>query len=47
MLNDREMQSRLQRAVNQNVPITNYGTAIAHMHGILKRSLEPFQGIFE
>lgn len=47
MLNDREMQSRLQRAVNQNVLITNYGTAIAHMHGILKRSLEPFQGIFE
>lgn len=47
MLNDREMQSRVQRAVNQNVPITNYGTAIAHMHGILKRSLEPFQGIFE
>lgn len=47
MLNDREMQSRLQKAVNQNVPITNYGTAIAHMHGILKRSLEPFQGIFE
>ncbi len=47
MLNDREMQSRVQKAVNQNVPITNYGTAIAHMHGILKRSLEPFQGIFE
>ena len=39
MLNDKEMQSRVARAVNQNVPITNYGTAIAHMHGILKRSL--------
>ena len=47
MLNDREMQSRVQKAVNQNVPNTNYGTAIAHMHGILKRSLVPFQGIFE
>lgn len=47
MLNDREMQSRVQKAVNQNVPITNYGTAIAHMHGMLKHSLEPFQGIFE
>lgn len=46
MLNDREMQSRVQRAKNQNIPITNYGTAIAHMHGILKRSLEPFEGSF-
>lgn len=43
MLNEREMQSRLERAENGGVPITNYGTAIAHMHGILKRSIEPFE----
>ena len=44
MLNAREMQSRMQRAVNQNVPFTNYGTAIAKMKGILERSIEPLNG---
>lgn len=42
MLNEREMKYRLQCAEDQAVPITNYGIAIAHMKGILKRSLEPF-----
>lgn len=41
-LNEREMKYRLRCAKDQDVPITNYGTAIAHMNGILKRSLEPF-----
>lgn len=45
MLNDKEMQSRMQKAGAQNVPIVNYGVAIAHMHGILKRSLAPFPDI--
>ena len=40
MINQREMQSRIKTAVSQNVPITNYGTAIAYFTGILKRSLE-------
>ena len=43
MLNEKEMQSRLKTATDGGVPITNYGTAIAHMHGILKRSIEPFK----
>ena len=43
MLNEREMKYRLQCAKDQMVPITNYGTAIAHMRGILMRSLEPFR----
>ena len=42
MLNEREMQSRIGRAVRQNVPVTNYGTAIAYMNGILKRSVAMF-----
>ena len=42
MLNEQEMQSRIKRAVSAGVKIVNYGVAIAHMHGILKRSLEPF-----
>lgn len=42
MLQEREMQNRLSRALEADVPMTNYGTAIAYMKGILKRSLEPF-----
>lgn len=42
MLNAREMKYRIQCACDQMVPITNYGMTIAYIHGILKRSLEPF-----
>ena len=42
MLNGREMQSRIGRAVSQGVPVTNYGTAIAYMNGILRRSISMF-----
>ena len=45
MLNEREMKYRLKCAVDQNVPMTNYGTAIAYMNGILKRSLSVFRDI--
>ena len=42
MLNETEMASRLARAAEQGVPICNYGVAIAHCNGILRRSLELF-----
>lgn len=42
MLNAREMQSRTGFAADCGVPMTNYGTAIAHMHGILRRSVGLF-----
>lgn len=42
MLNAREMQSRTGYAADCGIPMTNYGTAIAHMHGILRRSVEIF-----
>ena len=42
MLNEKEMKSRIKCCNEQGVPVTNYGIAIAQMHGILKRSLEPF-----
>ena len=42
MLNETEMGYRIRRALEQQVPITNYGTAIAHMKGILKRSTAMF-----
>ncbi|MDE6745251.1 MAG: [FeFe] hydrogenase H-cluster maturation GTPase HydF [Oscillospiraceae bacterium] len=45
MLNEREMKYRYACAEEQGVPITNYGIAIAHIHGILKRSVEPFEEI--
>lgn len=41
-LNEREMKHRLKCAKDQNVPMTNYGVALADMHGILDRSLEIF-----
>lgn len=41
-LNEREMKYRLACAKDQGVPMTNYGIAIADMHGILDRSLEIF-----
>lgn len=42
MLGEREMQSRMERAGRAGVPFTNYGTLIAHINGILDRSLEIF-----
>lgn len=42
MLNEREMKYRLKCAQDQGIPMTNYGIAIAHMKGILARSIEPF-----
>ena len=42
MLNEKEVKHRASKTTAQGVPITNYGTMIAHVHGILKRSLEIF-----
>ena len=42
MLTEREMQYRARQAEDAGVPMTNYGMVIAHTHGILRRSLEPF-----
>ena len=45
MLGEREMQSRLRRAAEQCIPVTNYGIAIAQIHGILDRALRPFSAL--
>ena len=45
MLNRREVNYRMQCALDQRVPITNYGIIIAYLQGILKRSLEVFPWI--
>ena len=45
MLNEREMKARIRHSLDCNVPITNYGIAIAQMHGILSRAVTPFPDI--
>lgn len=47
MLTEREMKSRIRHTLDCGVPITNYGIAIAHMNGILARSVEPLPEIRE
>ena len=42
ILNVKGMAHRVATAVAAGTPIVNYGIAIAQMHGILRRSLEPF-----
>lgn len=42
MLTEQAMKSRMGAAKMAGVPVVNYGVAIAHMHGILYRSLELF-----
>lgn len=45
MLNEKEVIHRNKCAMAQNVPMTNYGIAIAYMHGILQRTLTPLPQI--
>ena len=47
MLNEREIMYRNKCAYLQNVPMTNYGIAIAYMNGILKRTVKPLPEIKE
>jgi hypothetical protein len=42
MWNRKTMLGRIFQARRQNVPITNYGMAIAKLNGILERALAPF-----
>lgn len=44
-LNEREMKYRLSCAVDEGIPITNYGILIAYIQGILKRSIQVFPNI--
>ncbi len=47
MLTEREMQYRARSSADSGKPMTNYGIVIAHTHGILRRSLEPFGDILK
>lgn len=43
MTNRREILSRIMKAEEAGVPITNYGIVIAHCVGILERAVSPFK----
>ena len=45
MLGEREVTYRRKFAEDSGIPFTNYGTAIAYMQGILKRTLSVFPDI--
>ena len=45
MLGNRQVLDRMNRAIDQGLPFTNYGTAIAYMNGILQRSLSLFPNL--
>ncbi len=45
MLNEREMASRLAKCEAAGIPVTNFGTAIAKMNGILERAMQVFEGV--
>jgi len=42
VLTRRQIINRLKPAVDAGIPVTNYGMAIAWMHGIYKRAVKPF-----
>ncbi len=47
MVTEREMIYRMKTATDSGIPITNYGTSIAYMNGILKRSVESFPHLYK
>jgi [FeFe] hydrogenase H-cluster maturation GTPase HydF len=42
MITRKQIISRLKPAVDAGVPVTNYGMAIAYVHGIYNRAITPF-----
>ncbi|MCR4923771.1 MAG: [FeFe] hydrogenase H-cluster maturation GTPase HydF [Lachnospiraceae bacterium] len=46
MLNEAEARGRYREAREKNIPITNYGIAIAYMKGIFKRSVKLFPELY-
>lgn len=43
MINKKEIETRLNNAAEHNVPVTNYGIALAKLNGILDRAAEIFK----
>jgi len=47
MITRREMLTRIEKAKEAGVPITNYGFAISRSQGVLERVLSPFPDALE
>jgi hypothetical protein len=43
VLTKKQIQGRLSPAAGHNIPISNYGMAIAFMQGIFDRAVSPFK----
>lgn len=44
VITPKQIINRLKPAVDANVPVTNYGMAIAYVQGVYSRAIEPFVG---
>lgn len=42
MITRKQLINRLKPAIDAGIPVTNYGMAIAYIHGIYKRAVAPF-----
>lgn len=42
MITRKQLTNRLKPAIEAGIPVTNYGMAIAYMHGIFERAVAPF-----
>jgi hypothetical protein len=42
MITRRQLVNRLKPAIDAGIPVTNYGMAIAYVHGIYDRAIKPF-----
>lgn len=43
MITKKQLSNRLLPAIQAGIPVTNYGLAIAYMHGIFERAVAPFR----
>lgn len=44
MVTHRQLMNRVREPKKHHIPVTNYGMAIAYVHGIFNRATEPFTG---
>ncbi|MBP8790370.1 MAG: [FeFe] hydrogenase H-cluster maturation GTPase HydF [Breznakibacter sp.] len=42
MITRKQLLNRLKPAIDNNIPVSNYGMTIAYLHGIFDRAVEPF-----
>ena len=45
VITKKQLINRLRNAKSADIPITNYGMAIAYMHGVYERAIQPFIGL--